>query len=162
MHDSLPLTLFSLINFLKLFDKKMYHEAAFWFPITLCISSMNHKNHQNRGFLLETAIWFFTYYKKCYDLFKTEHGDELLKERKYQDKKVVVPYTTQLLIEFTNCIYSNISLTTKYDNIDIDRLFTWTLENPFGRSSVKCKNVHTINKFIQSMGEINILRDVNH
>lgn len=158
MHDSLPLTLFSLNNFLTLFDKKMYHEAAFWFPITLCITSMSHKliGYQNREFLLETAIWFLTYYKKCYDLFKIEHEDELLRERKYQDEKDVVPYTTQLLIEFTNCIYSNISLTTKYDNVDVDRVSTGPLEHTFGRSRVKCKNVHTINKFIQSVGEINM------
>lgn len=67
----------------------------------------------------------------------------------------VILYTTELLIEFTKNIYSIISLTSKYDNVDIDRVSTGPLEHTLGRSRVKCKKFHTIEKFIKSVGEIN-------
>ena len=37
MHDSLPLTLFSLNTFIELFEKKCYDSSAFWFPIFFLI-----------------------------------------------------------------------------------------------------------------------------
>ena len=52
MHNSLPLALFSLNNCIKLFEKKMYNETAFWFPVSISIAAMNYKNigYQNRIF----------------------------------------------------------------------------------------------------------------
>lgn len=35
MHDNLPLSLFSLKNFLILFKRKEYDISVFWFPIVL-------------------------------------------------------------------------------------------------------------------------------
>lgn len=157
MHDILPITLFSLANFVELFEKKIYYASAFWFPISITITAMNAKNigYKNRMFLFQTALWFLVLFKKFFDDFKTTGETEILNERKYKNNVDVVPYTTDLLIEFTNCLYSNISLMKKYKNIDLDRNSTGPLEHTFGRSRVKCKNVHTINKFISSVGEIN-------
>ena len=41
MHDVLPLTLFSLSNFVQLFEKELFFAAAFWFPISVIIRARN-------------------------------------------------------------------------------------------------------------------------
>ena len=73
MHDSLPLTLFSLNNFIKLFEKKRYDSSAFWFPISLSITAYSKKDigFLNRNFLFETVLWFLTFYKEKLDKFKS-------------------------------------------------------------------------------------------
>lgn len=55
MHDSLPINLFSLHNFLILFDKKMFDVAGYFFPISLSLIAYNYKNigFQVRHFLFE-------------------------------------------------------------------------------------------------------------
>lgn len=52
MHDQLAIILFSLQNFILLFENKMYYEAAYWFPISIFITAMHYKNvgYQNRIF----------------------------------------------------------------------------------------------------------------
>lgn len=52
-------------------------------------------------------------------------------------------------------LYSKIALSKKFNNIDLDRDSTGPLEHTFGRSRIKCKNIHTIEKFTKTVGEIN-------
>lgn len=57
-------------------------------------------------------------------------------------------------------LYSKIALSKKFNNIDLDRDSTGPLEHTFGGSikyfiRVKCKNIHTIEKFTKTVGEIN-------
>lgn len=96
-------------------------------------------------------------FMKCLDEYKIAHpeNENLLRERKFKDEKDVLPYSTSLLTEFTNCLYSKITLSKKYENIDLDRDSTGPLEHTFGCSRVKCNNIHTIEKFIKAVGEIN-------
>ena len=157
MHDVLPMTLFSLSNFVQLFEKKMYFAAAYWFPISISITAKNAKNigYQNRMFLYQTALWFLVLFKKSYDEFKNSNETKILNERKYKDNIDVVPYTTDVLIEFINNLYSDISLIQKYENVDVDRNSTGLLEHTFGRGRVKCQNIHTLKKFVDSVGEMN-------
>ena len=65
MHDSLPLCLFSLHNFIQLFDKRMFESAAYWFPIALTITALNEKDigYKNRYLFFECAFWFVVYLK---------------------------------------------------------------------------------------------------
>lgn len=115
MHDILPITIFSLANFVELFEKKMFYASAFGFPISITITAKNAETigYKNRMFLFQTALWFLVLFKKFFDDFKTTGETEILNERKYNNNVDVVPYTTDLLIEFTNCLYSNISLMKK-------------------------------------------------
>ena len=78
-----------------------------------------------------------------------------LKERNYQGVNEVLPYTNDLLVEYANNLYSNITISEKFDNVDIDRNGTGPLEHTFGRARVKSKDVHTINKFISTIGDMN-------
>lgn len=56
IHDELASILFSLKNFILLFENKMLSEAAYWFPIS--ISAMNYKD-LIRFKMLGTAFIFF-------------------------------------------------------------------------------------------------------
>lgn len=153
MHDNLPLSLFSLHNFLILFDKKEYEMAAFWFPIVLCIVAMNKKNigYYNRHLFFEIALWFLVYYKIKFDKCQTKS----LNYKKYKEKIDVYAYSNELLIEFTNFIFSNIDLINKYENVNLDRNSTRSLEYTFGRARVKVRDVHTLQKFINAIGGMN-------
>ena len=153
MHDNLPLALFSLHNFLVLFERKEYDLAAFWFPIVLCTIAMNLKDigYYNRHLFFEVALWFLVYYKMKFDKCQTKS----LNERKYKEKIDVYAYSNELLIEFTNCIFSNIDLINKYENVDIDRNSTRSLEYTFGRARIRVHDVHTLQKFIKAIGEMN-------
>lgn len=159
MNDQLPLQLFSLENLLILFKHKLYNEAAFWFPISLAITAYSHHNigYQNRKFLLECSLWFLAFYKKCYDEYIATLPKDAprLKERNYQGISDVLPYTNDLLMEFCNNLFSNITIVDKFDNVDVDRNSTSPLEHTFGRGRVKSKNVHTITKFIMSINDMN-------
>ena len=73
----------------------------------------------------------------------------------YKNEKDVLPYSISLLIGFSNSFYSKNTLSKKYKNIDLDRDSTGPLEHTFGRSRIKCKNIHTIEKFTKTVGEIN-------
>ena len=106
-------------------------------------------------FLFQTALWFLVLFKKSFDEFKNANEAKILNERKYKEIIDVLPYTTDILIEFINSIYSDISLIEKYKNVDLDRNSTGPLDHTFGRSRVKCNNIHTLNKFIDHVGEIN-------
>ena len=100
-------------------------------------------------------------FRKSFDEFKNANEAKILNERKYKEIIDVLPYTTDILIEFINSIYSDISLIKKHKNVDLDRNSTGPLEHTFGRSRVKCNNIHTLNKFIDSVGEINqICQDI--
>ena len=159
MHDNLPLTLFSLNNFIELFEKKRYDSSAFWFPISLSITAYSKKDigFLNRNFLFETALWFLTFYKEKLDKFKSrvENKEILLNERKYNDSIDVLPYTEDLLIEFCNTLFSVLTIINKYENVDIDRTMTGPLEHCFGRSRSRSKNMHTLMKFISVLQEMN-------
>ncbi|KAK8891282.1 hypothetical protein M9Y10_028490 [Tritrichomonas musculus] len=78
-----------------------------------------------------------------------------LNERKYKEKIDVYAYSNELLIEFTNCIFSNIDLINKFENVDIDRNSTRSLEYTFGRARIRVHDVHTLQKFIKAIGEMN-------
>ena len=153
MHDILPLTLFSLHNFIILFEKKKYIEAAYWFPVSLAICAMNSKNigFYNRRFFLECSLWFLIYYKKKYD----DCQNKTLKERKYGESIDVVPYTNELLIEFSNCLFSDINIIDNYQNVNVGRNSTRSLEHTFGRARVKVNNIHTLKKFIDTVAQMN-------
>ena len=159
MHDSLPLALFSLKNFVILFEKKMYNEAAFWFPISLTICAMHKKRigYLNRHFLWETALWFLIFYKKKLDLYQANqlHRNEILNERKYKESIDVLPYSSDVLIEFSNSLFSILTIIEKYENVDVDRTSTDPLEHSFGRSRVRSKDLHTLTKFVQVVNEQN-------
>lgn len=102
-------------------------------------------------------MWFLIYYKQKlieYEL-NVEDKSELLKERSYKDSKDVLPYNNDILIEFCNCLFSIITIIIKYDNVDVDRTTTVPLEHCFGRSRVRCKDIHTMLKFLKVISEMN-------
>lgn len=153
MHDSLPMSLFTLHNFFILFDMKMFIAAAYFFPIVLTIIASDFKDigYELRHFCFETALWFLVYYKKLYD--QRDHVE--LPQRKYKENIDVTAYSNNLLIEYCNSIFTKINLMNKYENITINRDSTAPLEHTFGRARVRAKDIHTMNKFINVVGFIN-------
>ena len=154
MHDSLPMNLFSLYNFLLLFDKKKFDATGYFFTVTIAFMAyhMNNLGYHMRHFLFELSLWFLAYYK----LKLIQHSNEkVLPERKYKDKRDVVGYSNDLLVEFSNNLFSNINLIEKIDNMDTDRNSTTPLEHTFGRARVKAKDIHTIQKFIKVIERMN-------
>ena len=107
--------------------------------------------YYNRHLFFEVALWFLVYYKMKFDKCQTKS----LNERKYKEKIDVYAYSNELLIEFTNCIFSNIDLINKFENVDIDRNSTRSLEYTFGRARIRVHDVHTLQKFIKAIGEMN-------
>ena len=91
-----------------------------------------------------------------YKLKLIQHSNEnVLPERVYKDKRDVVGYSNDLLVEFSNNLFSNINLNEKIDNMDTDRNSTTPLEYTFGRARVKAKDIYTIQKFIKVIGRMN-------
>lgn len=66
-----------------------------------------------------------------------------------------MPYTNELLTEFTNCLFSDINLIDICSNINIGRNSTRALEYTFGRARIKANHIHTIKKFIDAVGDMN-------
>ena len=153
MHDSLPLCLFSLHNFIQLFDKKMFESAAFWFPIALTIAAYNEKEigYKNRYLFFECAFWFVIYLKKNLN----ECTEEKYPEKKYKEKCDVIAFTNDMLMEFSNILFSNLNLMEKFKNIYLRRNSTSPLENTFGRARVRSKNIHTLKKFLSIICQMN-------
>ena len=153
MHDILPLSLFSLQNFIILFEKKRYLDAAFWFPISLTIIALNSNNigYSNRQLFLECSLWFLVYYRLKLD----ECENVSLGERKYDSKIDVLPYTNELLVEFSNTIFSTINIIDEYENVYLNRNSTTPLEHTFGRARIKAHDIHTIKKFLKVVSEMN-------
>ena len=108
MHDSLPLSLFSLHNSLILFDKKLFVAAAYCFPIVISMMAFDMKSigYEMRHLCFEVALWFLVYYKKALD----EYDGRKLPERKYKENKDVLAYSNNLLIELTNSLFTKIDL----------------------------------------------------
>ena len=147
MHDSLPIKLFSLHSFLILFDKKMFDAAGYFFPITLSSIAYNFPQigYYMRHFLFKTCLWFLIYHKQRLD----QHDEIKLRQRKYKEEKDVVAYSTDLIIEFSNNLFSNINLMEKIENMNLDMNSTTPLEHTFGRARIKVHDIHTIQKFIR-------------
>lgn len=68
--------------------------------------NMHNIGYINRLLFFEVALWFLVYYKVKFDKCK----NKTLNERKYKEKIDVYAYSNELLIEFTNFIFSNIDL----------------------------------------------------
>lgn len=60
-----------------------------------------------------------------------------------------------MLIEFSNSLFSILTIIEKYENVDVDRTSTDPLEHSFGRSRVRSKDLYTLTKFIQVVNEQN-------
>ena len=60
-----------------------------------------------------------------------------------------------MLIEFSNSLFSILTIIEKYENVDVDRTSTDPLEHSFGRSRVRSKDLHTLTKFVQVVNEQN-------
>lgn len=99
--------------------------------------------YYNRHLFFEVALWFLVYYKMKFEKCHTKS----LNERKYKEKTDVYAYSNELLIEFKNCIFLNIDLINKHENVDIDRDSTRSLEYIFGRGRIRVHDVHTLQKF---------------
>ena len=95
----------------KASDKTINDITAFLFHIDLCTIAMNLKDidYYNRHLFFDVALWFLVYYKMKFEKCQTKS----LNERKYKEKIDVYAYSNELLIEFTNCIFSNIDLINK-------------------------------------------------
>ena len=126
MHDVLPLKLFSIQNFLFLLEHKLFVEALYFMPMSLCILAFDAKNigYSTRLYLLEIAFWFLVYY---FDEKNNSEKIELTENKK--NSKHIQFYSTKLLIEFVNTIYSNILLMHKIDGFCFRRNSTGPLEN---------------------------------
>ena len=70
-----------------------------------------------------------------------------MNERKYKESIDVLPYSTELLIEFSNLLFTIITIINKYENIGADITSTDPLEHRFRRSCVRVKDIHTLKKF---------------
>ena len=153
MHDSLPLSLFSLHNFLILFDKKLFVAAAYWFPIAISMMAFDMKSigYEMRHLCFEVALWFLVYYKKALD----EYDGRKLPERKYKENKDVLAYSNNLLIELTNSLFTKIDLINKYENIKLSRDSTTPLEHTFGSARIRANDIHTLKKFLSVVGIMN-------
>lgn len=153
MHDSLPIKLFCLHNFLILFNRRIFDAATYFFPISLSLMAYNNKNvgYQLRHYLFEISLWFIVYYK----MKLNQYDGNKLRQRKYKDEKDVVAYSDDLIIEFSNNLFSNTNLMEKIDNINFDMNSTAPLEHTFGRARVKVHDIHTIQKFIRVVGFMN-------
>ena len=150
MHDRLPLELFKIDNFIKLFIAGHYTAAAFWFPISLSILAINGADlgFQYRYYLLQAAFWFLVFYKEQWE--DAEFCN--LKQRKWKGENDVLFYTKDILIEFTNTLHSHIQLMNTIPNYCYDRNSTTPLEHKFGNVRLRVKEKHTIAKFIQTIG----------
>ena len=97
------------------------------------------------------------YLKKKLDLYQANQlrRNEILNERKYKESIDVLPYSSDVLIEFSNSLFSILTIIEKYENVDVDRTSTDPLEHSFGRSRVRSKDLHTLTKFIQVVNEQN-------
>ena len=149
MHDKLPLRMFSVENFLKLHHSGLNAAACFWFPISLSILAMSAPDlgYNYRFYLLNTAFWFLVFYKECWN-----NSTEInLKQKKYKDERDVMFYTNDLLIEFTNTLHCQIQLMSTEENFSFDRNSTTPLEHKFGNARVRCNEIHTLQKFIQTI-----------
>ena len=148
MHDKLPLELFNIENFLKLFLSGEYVAASYWFPISLSILAVNAPDlgFSNRKYLLESAFWFLVFFKDCWD-----NAEPTLRQKKYKDQKDVMFYTNDLLIEFTNTIYCHLQLMTIIPSFSFDRNSTTPLEHKFGNARVRAKDRHTLAKFLKNV-----------
>lgn len=80
--------------------------------MSLYISAFDAKNigYSTRLYLLEIAFWFLVYY---FDEKNNSEKIELTENKK--NSKHIQFYSTKLLIEFVNTIYSNILLMPKID-----------------------------------------------
>ena len=152
MHDKLPLELFKLGNFLKLIEENHFAAAAFWYPIALSLTAITSQDigYQNRLFLLQTSLFFLAFYKD-----NLENADEItLRQRKYGDDRSVMFYTNELLIEFSNTLYSHIQLMSTIDEFCFDRNSTTPLEHKFGLTRRRAHDVHTLQKFLRTVSSL--------
>ena len=150
MHDRLPLLLFSSENYIKLFNKKQYIAAAYWFPITSAMIAIDNPDisRSAREFFLECSLWFLVYYAKAK---KGSYND--IKQRKRGDSLDVCFYTDEILVEFTNTIHCNLQLVHSLQEYSFDRNSTMPLEHLFGRARIKARNIHTLRKFIKNISD---------
>ncbi len=146
MHDQLPLELFKVENIIKLIDSENFPAVAYWFPISTSMIAMlkNGINLKIRNFLMECSLFFMIYF---YQIWEKTNCD--LKQRKYGDEKDVIFYTYELLIEFTNTIYSHMQLMNIIDNYNFPSNGTGPLEHKFGLARIKSHDINTLSRFIQ-------------
>ena len=146
MNDQLPSELFKVENFLKLLHNNATSAVAYWFPITLSDIALNEKGigFEFRDFLLKCSFYFLIFYAKCMD---NEENITLL-QRKNQNSLDVMFYDKDILIEYTNTLYSHLQLMNSIDEYNFSRNSTDPLEHRFGFARARSKDVHTLTKFL--------------
>lgn len=80
----------------------------------------------------------------------------MLREVKYNEDNDVMFYSSELLIEFTNMIFSNTNLIHKIESFYLNRNTTTPLEHKFGMVRIRCEDVNTLRRFKTSMAELQI------
>lgn len=71
-----------------------------------------------------------------------------LLQRKNQNSLDVMFYDKDILIEFTNTLYSHLQLMNSIDEYNFSRNSTDPLEHRFGFARARSKDVHTLTKFL--------------
>ena len=95
MHDNLPILLFSVENFIRLYQKGMYYALAYFFPIVTAIIGMTNSNLtiECRKYFYESSFWFLIEYYNLFQLAKQIESDSMIKQKKSKINNDVMFYS---------------------------------------------------------------------
>jgi hypothetical protein len=149
MHDSLPLTLFSMKTFYEILDEMDYTSLVVVAPWTfLCRSLIDPKiTISQRIHLLEISFFILWFHYRMFEI----HGTPKCTKERPKKMEFATLYTTRMIIESLNTIFSLIViLRNAAQEINLNRIGSNPLEHLFGKSRNRCRDVNTFDRFMRS------------
>ena len=162
MHDSLPLTLFSMTSLKRLFELRNIGALAYFTPWCLFISAMESEDLDvNRAFdFISIALYYLMYYYLSYQK-NYQSISYLASENKTNSKSMIIMFDKKLLIESINSLYSILAfLCTENHEINTGRIGSTPLEHTFGKARIKAKYRHTLDNLTRCISIDQLINDV--
>ena len=159
MHDSLPLKLFTIKNFLALEKNSIYNACAYFLPFTLLIESITAKDIDidTRVDLLEVAAHYLVLYKEVFD-----STPEYMRGAQQGSHECVL-FGTRIINDLLTTIISINSVINNFEgSVSLNRIGTNPLEHHFGLLRLRCKFNHSFSNFVEEECKVKLLHEIEN
>ena len=160
MRDDLPIKLFSLSNFILLFEAfEDEGPASYFLPFTLLIEALDSDTLtiDERIDFFEISFYYLLFYKKILSKIPIEerYPQSCSKQQKCS------MFSFSLIDDILTTILTINSILNQYhEKLSLNRIGTNPLEHHFGLLRMRCKYKHNFNNILQNEKRINILLQI--
>lgn len=162
MHDSLPITLFSMRSLFILVSKDYYPGVLYFLPWVLLTASLSNEvlECNVRYDLLEITLYYLLFYLQELEE-EFPKIQEHVSQTKNAAKPILVLFNEQLAMESCNTAHSDIMLMRTVNSpIYLNRASSTPLEHSFGKARLKVGHKQKLENLINAFGIEEVLMNI--